>query len=159
MQASVGQAIHVLCGTLPAINSASQTCSWSGDRVTLHTPANEDETAERQGSCLRGPAPSHALVLSNNRRCSKPALHLHPTSLLFTQHYATNRQDALAEWSKALAQGASPKGRGFEPHRRHMIHIRYTVSNTVSFAHPRRSLSLPAPPPPLVSPSTTLPLS
>ena len=25
--------------------------------------------------------------------------------------------DSLAEWSKALASGASPKGRGFEPHR------------------------------------------
>ena len=44
-----------------------------------------------------------------------------------TRHFSTtcvaqppalrvNRQDALAEWSKALAQGASPKGRGFEPH-------------------------------------------
>ena len=27
--------------------------------------------------------------------------------------------DALAERSKAVAQGAIPKGRGFEPHRRH----------------------------------------
>ena len=27
--------------------------------------------------------------------------------------------DGLAEWSKALASGASPKGRGFEPHSRH----------------------------------------
>ena len=26
------------------------------------------------------------------------------------------RQDSLAEWSKALASGASPQGRGFEPH-------------------------------------------
>jgi hypothetical protein len=25
-------------------------------------------------------------------------------------------QDSLAEWSKALAPGASPQGRGFEPH-------------------------------------------
>ena len=117
MQASVGQAIHVLCGTLPAINSASQTCSWSGERVTLHTPANEDETAERQGSCLRGPAPSHALVLSNNRRCSKPALHLHPTSLLFTQHYATTAKtlwpSGLRRWLKAPVRkgvGSNPTG-------------------------------------------------
>ena len=28
--------------------------------------------------------------------------------------------DGLAEWSKALASGASPKGRGFEPHSRHL---------------------------------------
>ena len=29
------------------------------------------------------------------------------------------RRDSLAEWSKALASGASPKGRGFEPHSCH----------------------------------------
>ena len=28
-------------------------------------------------------------------------------------------RDSLAEWSKALAQGASPQGRGFEPHSCH----------------------------------------
>ena len=30
-------------------------------------------------------------------------------------------QDSLAEWSKALAQGASPQGRGFEPHSCHIV--------------------------------------
>ena len=30
-------------------------------------------------------------------------------------------QDSLAEWSKALAQGASPQGRGFEPHSCHFM--------------------------------------
>ena len=29
-------------------------------------------------------------------------------------------QDSLAEWSKALAQGTSPQGRGFEPHSCHL---------------------------------------
>ena len=29
-------------------------------------------------------------------------------------------RDSLAEWSKALAQGASPQGRGFEPHSCHL---------------------------------------
>ena len=29
-------------------------------------------------------------------------------------------RDSLAEWSKALAQGASPQGRGFEPHSCHV---------------------------------------
>ena len=29
-------------------------------------------------------------------------------------------QDGLAEWSKALASGVSPQGRGFEPHSRHI---------------------------------------
>ena len=28
--------------------------------------------------------------------------------------------DSLAEWSKALASGASPQGRGFEPHSCHL---------------------------------------
>jgi hypothetical protein len=28
-------------------------------------------------------------------------------------------QDSLAEWSKALASGASPQGHGFEPHSCH----------------------------------------
>ena len=28
-----------------------------------------------------------------------------------------SKEDNVAEWSKALALGASPKGRGFEPHR------------------------------------------
>ena len=30
-------------------------------------------------------------------------------------------QGNVAEWSKALALGASPKGRGFEPHRYHKL--------------------------------------
>ena len=35
-----------------------------------------------------------------------------------------NRQlDSMAEWSKALASGASPKGRGFEPHCCHIIYV------------------------------------
>ena len=32
---------------------------------------------------------------------------------------AAGHHDSLAEWSKALAQGASPQGRGFEPHSCH----------------------------------------
>ena len=32
-------------------------------------------------------------------------------------------RDTLAEWSKALASGASPQGRGSEPRRCHMIII------------------------------------
>ena len=31
----------------------------------------------------------------------------------------TGNQDSLAEWSKALASGAGPQGRGFEPHSCH----------------------------------------
>ena len=32
-------------------------------------------------------------------------------------------KDALAERSKAVAQGAIPKGRGFEPHRCHFDEV------------------------------------
>ena len=31
------------------------------------------------------------------------------------------KHDSLAEWSKALASGASPQGRGFEPHSCHLL--------------------------------------
>ncbi len=33
-------------------------------------------------------------------------------------------EDNVAEWSKALALGASPQGRGFEPHR-HQTFVLY----------------------------------
>ena len=35
-------------------------------------------------------------------------------------HIGRAYQDSLAEWSKALAQGASPQGRGLEPHSCHV---------------------------------------
>ena len=43
-------------------------------------------------------------------------LTLPPVSLEPTSKF----QDSLAEWSKALAEGASPQGRGFEPHSCHL---------------------------------------
>ena len=39
---------------------------------------------------------------------------------------ATSYMDTLAERSKAVAQGAIPKGRGFEPHRCHFCTISAT---------------------------------
>ena len=36
-------------------------------------------------------------------------------------------QDSLAEWSKAPASGASPQGRGFEPHSCHSFIIHRTL--------------------------------
>ena len=39
--------------------------------------------------------------------------------------------DSLAEWSKALASGASPKGRGFESHR---CHVRSTLTTVCPHA-------------------------
>ena len=38
--------------------------------------------------------------------------------------------DSLAEWSKALASGASPQGRGFEPHSCHLfLHGEYQLAS------------------------------
>ncbi len=43
--------------------------------------------------------------------------HVCPLSMSKPCH---SSQDSLAEWSKALASGASPQGRGFEPHSCHL---------------------------------------
>ena len=40
-------------------------------------------------------------------------------SCVLVRHHS--QQDSLAEWSKALAPGASPQGRGFEPHSCHFV--------------------------------------
>ena len=42
--------------------------------------------------------------------------------------------DSLAEWSKALAPGASPKGRGFEPHSCH-FHFCLPATANIFFFH------------------------
>ena len=49
-----------------------------------------------------------------------------------------NMQDSLAEWSKALASGASPKGRGFEPHSCHLVKVstmRRDIGNALIAVH------------------------
>ena len=52
---------------------------------------------------------------------------------------AFHLQDGLAEWSKALASGASPQGRGFEPHSRHMKY-EYLYEKTYAANFPRSPL-------------------
>ena len=44
-------------------------------------------------------------------------------ALACSTRYVLARHDSLAEWSKALASGASPQGRGFEPHSCHSFTI------------------------------------
>ena len=39
--------------------------------------------------------------------------------MFMKEFFSSCKQDSLAEWSKALASGASPQGRGFEPHSCH----------------------------------------
>ena len=48
---------------------------------------------------------------------------------------APKHWDGLAEWSKALASGASPKGRGFEPHSRHFKSLESSTQTRPSTAH------------------------
>ena len=42
------------------------------------------------------------------------------------------KQDSLAERSKALASGASPQGRGFEPHSCHILILRAKLGEMVN---------------------------
>jgi hypothetical protein len=41
-------------------------------------------------------------------------------------------QDSLAEWSKALAQGSSPRGRGFQPHSCHRVRRCFLVRRALA---------------------------
>ena len=44
-------------------------------------------------------------------------------STLFRMTWHLDFKDSLAEWSKALAQGASPQGHGLEPHSCHFCKV------------------------------------
>ena len=46
-----------------------------------------------------------------------------------------NRVDILAAWSTALTSGASPQGRGLEPHRCHLEKQRARVESLPAFKH------------------------
>ena len=57
-----------------------------------------------------------------NARCVRSApdnCQMICAALMHGIRIADTPQDSLAEWSKALASGASPQGRGFEPHSCH----------------------------------------
>ena len=57
-----------------------------------------------------------------------------PIASLSLQQYPT--QDSLAEWSKALASGASPQGRGFEPNSCHTLFV--WLRHALARCRPRR---------------------
>ena len=63
--------------------------------------------------------------------------------------------DQVAEWSKALDSGSSPKGRGFEPHPDHHNFFFSLAPFFVLFSF---SFFLPPPPPPAPPPPFNLPL-
>ena len=52
---------------------------------------------------------AHALMPTSSAIIAQKCVRI----ALTQNHFNT---DSLAEWSKALASGASPQGRGFEPH-------------------------------------------
>ena len=60
---------------------------------------------------------------------------------LADQHQRPFGQDSLAEWSKGLAPGASPQGRGFEPHSCHsaIMHTGITFAIVKSHHHTKRT--------------------
>ena len=77
-----------------------------------------------------GACPPNVVPARHAYRCAKrdTAIHMQVLSSCRThksaqsltdQHQRSLGQDSLAEWSKALAPGASPQGRGFEPHSCH----------------------------------------
>ena len=64
------------------------------------------------------------LILLLRSAPSAPDCNTGRNSVAFTYtppRFQINMQDTLAEWSKALASGASPQGRGFEPHGCHFV--------------------------------------
>ena len=60
--------------------------------------------------------------IATTQACSKSLLEeLRAARVASWAAHHPRSHDSLAEWSKALASGASPKGRGFEPHSRHYL--------------------------------------
>ena len=65
------------------------------------------------------PLSDGVLCPSNPSAYAQPRARRRSAQDAITTSASIRGQDSLAEWSKALASGASPKGRGFEPHSCH----------------------------------------
>ena len=62
--------------------------------------------------------------------------------------YTSMQHDSLAEWSKALASGASPQGRGLEPHSCHvcsLLHLGPATQRLATLPPSKRSRCFPTP--------------
>ena len=89
----------------------------------MHLQGSNEETLRRVFAFLA------EVVCQSRKEETWRECRLRPLILIrvtrYTSHYSTRRaihlQDGLAEWSKALASGASPQGRGFEPHSCHFL--------------------------------------
>ena len=63
-------------------------------------------------------------------------------ALLFSE--VCEHQDSLAEWSKALASGASPQGRGLEPHSCQLYRSRISMGQQWSGGFGKRVCAGPS---------------
>ena len=71
-------------------------------------------------------------MASTRVRLPRNVLRILTTAPLGTWTWPSRSQDSLAVWSKALAQGASPQGRGFEPHSCHLCVVSFQHSHSES---------------------------
>jgi hypothetical protein len=109
----------------PASSSHGAYTIW-GKKVESKTDNGED--AHRSSSSMRtqGGTPmtktddgeEDLWIFYTGGAHIKTSLHLHRRTCSALRAF---KHDGLAEWSKALASGASPQGRGFEPHSRHLL--------------------------------------
>ena len=104
--------------------------------------------------------PNHLIILSNPLPSRGPLL---PNGVgakgggevIGSGNAKQQASDSLAEWSKALAPGASPQGRGFEPHSCHFLlsfffhSLRFSVPEhaAAAFSLIRHTPSPPSPGP------------
>ena len=91
------------------------------NKINIITREREKEREKKKGEDNRPPTVRRQTCMGvvccarNWRHCCTPTLAC--SQLYFLEwHRARSRHDSLAEWSKALASGASPQRRGFEPH-------------------------------------------
>ena len=96
------------------------------NKINIITREREKEREKKKGEDNRPPTVRRQTCMGvvccarNWRHCCTPTLAC--SQLYFLEwHRARSRHDSLAEWSKALASGASPQGRGLEPHSCHIV--------------------------------------
>ena len=92
------------------------SCQGATCKVRLSLQQSQDRS--------KGMAKARSMLRSSRDR-GRGAISVPPTLSDFGSARAMHTfQDTLAEWSKALAPGASPQGRGLEPHSCQLVHKR-----------------------------------
>ena len=97
-------------------------CEWSclceftlvsGPGLGWRYTATSGPRTKPRNACAGVHPLMHTLGVSSTRG------HLRASLISCFYQFGRAEHDSLAEWSKALASGASPQGRGFEPHSCH----------------------------------------